>query len=209
MCCMLWPRETEVKPSKAMSIDLFHLLSARWLLAGILSLLLVACAGCESGPKAPALSNSPVYNNRQEGFRFLVPEDWLQSASAVLPREELEDEVLLVQYRMRTQRQGATLEVLCFDEKQPTDLQEYHSLPSQGVSKWTSTAPPESLTIDGVNADRFIYSGMLGNDPMTKEVVTFRRGQRVYSFVGLFWNDDPDAREQLRRAVGSVIWSKS
>ena len=173
----------------------------------VLALLVLAMAGCESRPRAPALSDAPIYNNRQEGFRFLVPDGWTQSATAALPTGKLESEVLLVQYRMKTAQQGATLDVLVFDEDQPSDLKEYHQLPSQAVDDWTLTQPEEDLTVNGVKAQRLIYSGNLGEQRMIKEVVAFRRGQRVYSFIGLFWNNDAKAREQLRRAVDSIIWS--
>jgi len=43
---------------------------------------------------------------------------------------------------------------------------------------------------------------------MTKEVVCFRRNNRVYSFVGLFWSNDDKAREQIRRALRSTIWEE-
>jgi hypothetical protein len=177
------------------------------LLAAVVIMSGLLLAGCRRGPQAPALSDAPIYNNREEGFRFLVPDGWTQSANADLPNETLEKEVLLVQYRMKTAKLGATLEILVFDEPEPSDLAAYHQLPSQAVSNWKLEGEPEEITINGMKAQRFNYKGSLGNQPMEKEVVAFRRGNRVYSFIGLFWAGDINAHEQLRRAVGSVIWS--
>jgi hypothetical protein len=183
-----------------------------WAFRALAGAMLLTCgllAGCDSRPKAPALTDSPVYQNEQEGFRFLVPDGWLQSAAATLPTGPLEGEVLLTQYRMRTAAQGASLEVLCFDEPpdKPGDLHQYHAEPSHGITQWASVEEPESLEIGGTAAQRFVYSGKLANRDMIKEVVAFRRGQRVYSFIGLFWKSDENAREELRRAVASILWN--
>ena len=166
----------------------------------------IALAGCHRAPSAPELRDAPVYQNNREGFRFLVPDNWTQVASGVLPRGELEGEVLLVKYRMRTEGKGALLEVLCFDEAKFSDLHEYHGEPSHGSADWKSIAAPETLDVNGVPAERFTYSTAMRGGEMLKEVVSFRREQRVYSFIGLFWASDNKAREQLRRAVGSTIW---
>ena len=61
------------------------------------------------------MSDAPVYQNNREGFRFLVPDNWTQDASTMLPRGPLDKEELLTRYRMRTAGPGASLEVLCFD----------------------------------------------------------------------------------------------
>ena len=173
-----------------------------WLLV---SAVLIA-AGCSRSPSAPALGDTPVYQNNREGFRFLVPENWTQVASGVLPRGELEGEVLLVKYRMRTAGKGALLEVLCFDAEKYPDLQKYHAEPSHGSKNWKLDEPPETMDINGTNAERLIFSTEVNKQAMVKEIVAYRREQRVYSFIGLFWASDIKAREQLRRAVDSIIW---
>ena len=170
------------------------------------AVLAVLLAGCDSKPRAPVLRDSDVYQNNQEGFRFLVPDNWTQTASAVLPNGVIEGEVLLVQYRMRTAQQGASLEVLCFDEDQPTDLKTYHAGPSHGSQTWQSSEPPQPIEVGGAAAERWIYATQVSKQKMIKEVVAFRRGPRVYSFIGLFWSSDNKAREQLRRAVNSIMW---
>jgi hypothetical protein len=180
--------------------------STRLLIAIVASLSLCWLGGCGPGPKAPALRDSAVYQNNREGFRFLVPDGWLQSANAQLPEEDLEGEVLLVQYKMRTPGMGASVEVLCFDEDQPSDLHQYHAGPSHGTTRWKSAQPAEDLEINGTSSQRFVYTAKISGKEMTKEVAAFRRGKRVYSFIGLFWSSDDNAREQLRRAVNSIIW---
>ena len=172
----------------------------------LLLLSAVWVSGCESRPSAPALRDTPVYQNKQEGFRFLVPEGWTQSASAILPPGQLEGETFLVRYRMKTPEQGASLQVLCFEDSGDCDLREHHSGPAFRVQHWEPTDVGETIDVNGTKAERHIYSAVIDGKRMTKEVACFRRGSRVYSFVGLFYSTDDKAREQIRRAVGSVIW---
>jgi hypothetical protein len=53
-----------------------------------------------------------------------------------------------------------------------------------------------------------VYSASVGGRQMTKEVVCFRRQGRLYSFAGLFWSTDDKGRQQIRRAVESIIWDR-
>jgi hypothetical protein len=172
----------------------------------LLLLLVIGSTGCDSQPSAPALEDSPVYHNKQEGFRFLVPEGWTQNASALLPPGQLEGENFLVRYRMKTPEQGATLQILCFDDSDGADLREHHAGPSFRVQRWKPDQPGETIDVNGVKAERHAYTAVMDGRRMMKEVVCFRRGNRVYSFVALFYATDDKAREQVRRAVASVIW---
>ena len=169
-----------------------------------LPVVLLLC-GCNSEPQAPELRDTPVYENAQEGVRFLVPESWTQTANANLPSGVLEGENFLVRYRVRSPELGAQVQVLCFEDQQ-TDLQDHHAGPSFGIEKWAPTDDEQSLTIDETEAVRSIYTGMLNKREMTKEVVSFRKAGRVYSFVGTFFSTDEKARQQIRRAVNSVVW---
>ena len=149
---------------------------------------LMATAGCDSGPRAPVLRDSPVYQNNREGFRFLVPDNWVQSASAVLPKEELEREVILVQYRMRTANVGATLEVLCFDETEPSELDEYHRKPSHGQN-WKSTDSPAEIEINDVAAVRMTYGADVDGRKMgipedrPADILIYRSRRETPSFI--------------------------
>ena len=172
----------------------------------VLLLFAICVLGCDSRPSAPALRDAPVYQSKQEGFRFLVPEGWTQNASSILPPGQLERETFLVRYRMKTPEQGAALQILCFDDSGDADLREHHSGPAFRVRHWEPAEAGETIDVNGTKAERHIYSAMMDGKRMTKEVVCFRRGGRVYSFVALFYSTDDKAREQVRRAVGSVIW---
>ena len=163
-------------------------------------------AGCDASPRAPALRNAPVYQNNREGFRFLVPDNWIQTASAALPSGTLEGEIVLVQYKMKTAQMGAAMEVLCFEESYQDDIAGYHQQPSHGRQNWRAIAPPESAEMKGADAQRFVYESAGDGQPMLKEAVVVQRNGRIYSFIGLFWKNDVKAREQLRRAVNSTVW---
>jgi hypothetical protein len=171
-------------------------------------LLLAATLGCGSRPRAPALRASPVYQNDSEGFRFLVPDGWIQTASTILPSGELTGESFLVRYRMRTPEQGATLQIECLQDSATLDPEKHHAGPSYRVEHWRAAEANQEIEINGVKAQRFVYIARIEGRPMTKEVVCFRRNGRVYSFVGLFWSNDDKAREQIRRAVRSTIWEE-
>lgn len=177
-------------------------------IAPLLLILLVSLisSGCDSGPEAPVLRDSPVYNNRREGFRFLVPDGWIQTASSVLPRGELQGETFLARYRMNTPDQGATLMIIATDGDEVEDLERYHAAASFRVEKWTVVESAEEVTIGDQTAQRLVYSGLMAKRPMTKEVVVFRQNDRLYHFVGLFWESDEKARQQIRRALDSIIW---
>ncbi|MFG0335191.1 MAG: hypothetical protein ACF8TS_17680 [Maioricimonas sp. JB049] len=173
-----------------------------WLL-----LTLVVATGCESKPSAPVLSDAPVYQNDQAGFRFRVPDGWLQTASTYLPPGELESERFVVRYQMRSPEQGANLQVLAINDAPGLDLAEHHAGPSFRVARWKPQTEPEALEIGGADGVRLVYSGQVDKREMTKEIVAFRRDDgRVYSFVGLFWSTDEKARQQIRRAVESIVW---
>ena len=171
-------------------------------------LLLVLLSGCERAPRAPALRDTKVYQNNRQGFRFLVPDNWTQTANAVLPKGPIEGEVLLVQYRMRTAEMGAALEVLCFDQARASNLQDYHAGPSHGTERWQSLEPAKGVEIGGAAGQRFVFVGRVSNQRMNKEVVAFRRGSRVFSFIGLYWQKDTKAGEQYERAVQSILWRR-
>jgi predicted Zn-dependent protease len=178
------------------------------------ALLLVICgttivalsSGCDSRPRAPALRDSAVYQNRSAGLRFLVPQGWTQVASSVLPSGELTSEFMLVKYQMRTTAQGATLELLCFDDSASSDLVAYHAQASHGIAEWKRVGEPVEVTQTGVAGQRAEYHGNVAKSMMHKDVTVFRRGRRVFSFVGLYWQDDQAAREEIRRAVDSLAF---
>ncbi len=171
-------------------------------------LILFVCglAGCTSQPAAPLLSDAPVYRNATEGFRFLVPEGWTQTASSILPPGELKGEVFLVRYNVRSAEIGATLYVICRADDDSLDMEQLHSQGSFRVGHWDVAQPRQTLQINKVAADRIIYKALADNREMMKHVTCFRRNDRIYSFVGLYFSNDEHAPHQIERAVDSVIW---
>ena len=168
--------------------------------------LLAPLWGCNSQPAAPLLSDSPVYQNSAEGFRFLVPEGWTQTASSALPTGDIQGEVFLVRYRLKTEEEGANLQVMCMADGAYMNLEQYHSGSSFRVNLWDIVDPLTSITIHDVPADRALYKAVIDRREMYKHVTCFRRNERVYSIVGLYFEGDDDARGQIERAVDSVIW---
>jgi hypothetical protein len=172
----------------------------------LVGLLMAGLSGCGRRPQAPALRDTPVYHNAAEGFRFLVPDGWIQTASSLLPPGELQGVTFLVRYRVSSPEAGALLQIECTADSPDRDLQEYHAGPSYRVQRWVASEPPRDLDIHGVAARRLSYAATVDGRKMAKEVVCFPQRGRLYSFVGLFWATDDKARQQIRRAVESIIW---
>jgi hypothetical protein len=179
------------------------MLACQWAVAALGMILL---SGCGSRPRAPALSDEPVYQNDREGFRFRVPEGWTQQARADLPAGPVKKEHLLVRYMHTGPGKRAVLEVSLADLPESTELSTYLAGPSYGTKQWRRTAPVGSLEGKGPSAVRLIFMANVGEAEMTKEVVAYRRGGRVYLFTGLFAAGDSKAREEIRRAVDSTDW---
>ena len=173
--------------------------------AGGLSLFacLVLCGGCSTRPRAPALLDEAVYHNAREGFRFLVPEGWSQQARSELPPGKVEKERLLVSYRFPG-ASSAMLEVSLADFPEPFDLTGYLEGPSFGSAKWKSSSPPAPVKSGDHSGLRFLFT----SKHLTKDVLAFRRGERVYCFTGLYATADTQARSELRRATDSLIWER-
>lgn len=195
------PRSRVVAPVHR-SLETFRL---RWL-ALVLTLLGVA-SGCDSPPRAPSLRNGPVYHNKAAGFRFLVPDGWSQMASSHLPDSAIEKELCLTQFRVPSTG-GASLEVLCFERDFVKDLARYHAEPSQGVKDWQLDGDPSTFDVEGGQGRRLSFSAAgADGQPRVKDVVYFERGGRVFSFVAVCSASDPKAREELQRAVRSLVWA--
>jgi hypothetical protein len=170
-----------------------------------LAALAFLLAGCGARPRAPALQSGPLYQNEREGFRFLAPEGWVQRARAELPAGPFEREELLVAYS-RVSDRPASFEVSLADLPEGADLRKFlTAAPSEGV-RWRAKGAPEPVTVNGVSAKRFALAGGAGKGEQVKEVVAFRRGGRVYFFAGVFAAGDPATRDEVRRAVNTVVW---
>ncbi len=174
------------------------------LLSLIAAMSLIGCS--QEKPQAPVLRDGPVYQNDEAGVRFLVPERWQQTANSSLPDEPIEKELLLARYRIPTSAQGATLEILCMESSVNGEPLDYHRQPSYSIEKWEVVEQPRAFEVSGVKGTRFRLQGQFKEMKLGKEVFVFQRGARQFHFVGLFSPSDPNARQQIERAVQSVAW---
>jgi hypothetical protein len=167
----------------------------------------IACSGgCDSGPRAPLLRNSPVYHNESEGFRFRVPDGWSQSANAVLPAGELPGDIILTRFQVKTTEGGASMQIICRNDLPVDQLEAHWSGSAFGVKEWNVEEPLQKTRAGQVEGERIIYSGLLGGKTIMKHVTCLHRNKRLYSFIGLYWQNDLFAREQVERALDSLIW---
>jgi hypothetical protein len=163
--------------------------------------------GCKPKPKAPALLDEPVFQS-DEGFRFLVPEGWSMAARGNLPPGKLDKERLLVQYRRTIGDTQATLEVSAADLPDNADLADYLSGPSFSASHWEPSGSPEKVEAGGRPGKRYRFTATVNRVKLAKEITAFRRDERVYFFTLLFAPADATAPEQIRRAIGRLVWTK-
>jgi hypothetical protein len=122
------------------------------------------------------------------------------------PPGRADKERLLVNYQNTGAGKPAFLEVTLVDLPESTDLAAYLAGPSYGSEFWRQKPPPQPLDLGAAHGVRYVYTSRVGKDDLTKEVVVVRRGERVYFFIAIFATGDTDTREQIRKAVGSLIW---
>ncbi len=178
---------------------------------GAASLMMaLACqlaSGCVTKPRAPVLSDDPVYQNNKEGFRFLAPTGWTQSARADVPPGKREKETPIVAYTRDSGTYPASFRVSVIDLPEKTDMAEFLARRSYGVEHWTQIGAPEDIKVGSVTGVRYTFRGRLSRkEEQVKEVVCLRRGERVYLFTAVYTPGDSEAKEQLRRVVESLIW---
>ncbi len=173
---------------------------------GSLVLLTGLLSGCDSRPAAPALRDAPVYRSATEGFRFRVPEGWTQTANSALPPGDIPKEIFLARYRVQSPEGGASLQVLGRNDLAADALTEHFQKPAFGVPSWKVVEPLHTITVGDVPAERLVLSGVLHGKTMMQHVTCFHRRGRLYAFVGLYWQTDPTVRQQVERAVESVLW---
>jgi hypothetical protein len=172
----------------------------------VLIVALGLVAGCRPRPRAPALEQDVVYQNKQEGFRFLAPEGWQMRARTEVPPGLIDAERLLVEYKRMTTEKPATLDVSMADVPSSTDLSECLESGSVGKETWKRVGECEKFELSGLPAARAAFEGKIGSERILREVVAVRRGERVYFFSGVFPADDTRARAQVRKAVQSATW---
>lgn len=168
------------------------------------ALAVLALFGCGRSPQAPALENGPVFQSTREGFRFLVPDGWTQVAHGELPPGLVTDERMLVEYRLFGD-QPVALRVTAVDLPAEEDLVAHLNKQLPG-EEWKQSVAPEDCTAGGMAGIHTAFTGREGGQPATHDIYAFRRGSRVYLFVGVFNATDSKARQEIGRAVESLSW---
>jgi hypothetical protein len=173
----------------------------------MMALACLLASGCSSKPRAPMLTDDPVFQNNKEGFRFLAPTGWMQTARAEVPPGRRERETPIVAYSRDTGKFTASFRVSVIDLPETADMAKFLAKRSYGVENWTPTGAPEDVKVGSVTGVRYTFRGRPGkNEELVKEVVCLRRGERVYLFTAVYTPGDSEAQDQLRHVVESIIW---
>jgi hypothetical protein len=161
--------------------------------------------GCDSRPRAPALSDEPVYVNMQEGFRFVAPEGWHIQGRGEFPQEEVTKERMLVEYRQRREGKELSLLVSMVDVAPGTPVVDYVTkrLYPRGGWKLLSFEP---IRAGSLPAERLVLGAQIDKDDIIREIVAVRRNNRVYFFSGSFPAKDSKGRDEIRKAISSLTW---
>lgn len=173
---------------------------------GAALLALVLLSGCEERPSALPLDNSPVYNDTREGFRFLPPEDWRQTARGIVPAGKIARRRMLCEYKSLTPTKTAVLQVSVADVPLSEPLADHVKSETYRAEEWRAVGDAESFEINGVPAARVSYRKPAGKDATIREIIAFRRGVRVYLFTGIYMASDKKTRKAIQAAVDSVVW---
>jgi len=169
---------------------------------------IVAAGGCNERPHAPPLVNEAVYQYDLIGLRFLTPEGWSITSRATLPPGPLTKPMLLVAYHEKRGESPAALEVLAAELPEDTNLEKFLLETRLGKGDWAVKSPAENLRVNGAEAHRYLLSQTTGKSEYLRETTAFRRGERVYFFVISFAATDPGSRDQVRKSIESVTWTR-
>jgi hypothetical protein len=171
-------------------------------------LLLAALAGCDSRPRAPALTTEAVYSNSDSGLTFVAPEGWVLYAKVNLPADhKLDRPQRLVAYQVGGGDRKGSFDLYALDIPEGQGLLEYLAGPKMaiGAEKWVTKGPPAEETINGVKATRHIQVSP-GKADRRRDLIEFRRPDRTYVFTTTYKASDTQTREQVQRAIQSATW---
>ncbi|SRR6266404_5684408 len=167
--------------------------------------LLVLTAGCNRPPRAPALRDEPVYTNSRDGFSFLSPAGWLQTAKSDPPDEISERDRLLVCYQSPAATLKAWFEVSRADWPESTDVSARLALPSHASgTAWQPSGNPQAEKVGDTDGTRYTFTNL----ERIKETTVIRRGPHVYFFTVLSEKTDEQARLQIRKIIADARWTK-
>ncbi|HEV3383642.1 MAG TPA: hypothetical protein VG097_02440 [Gemmata sp.] len=177
------------------------------MIAGLLASIAVV-GGCTERPKAPPLINEAVYQYELIGLRFLTPEGWSITSRSTLPPGPLTKPMMLVAYHEKQGEHPAAFELLAVDLPEDTDMGKYLLENRLGKGLWTIKSPAEKITVNEAEATRYLLSQQEGKTEHLREATVFRRAGRVYLFIASFAPTDLGSRDQVRRSIESVTWTK-
>jgi hypothetical protein len=172
----------------------------------LVALVLGPAVGCSRGPRAPALLDEPIYENRQEGFHFVTPDGWKMQSRTELPPGKLTEERSLVKYERQTGERSSSLEVSMADVPSETDLTTCLQQRAAAPAPWPLAKPMERLTLGGQPAARAIFVSPLPVEREVHEIVAVRHGSRVYYFTAVLPVGDTRARDEVRKALATLSW---
>ncbi len=161
--------------------------------------------GCDPGPRAPLLRDELVYHNRSEGIRFMVPEGWRVQVRAEIPRGPMPQERILVEY-VRYTAILAVMQFSAVDLPESEEVGGYLQRTNIRTKEYTTSTTESDVPAGDRKGVRILFVNQ-GAGP-TKEVISIRRGPRVFFFTGLYARDDHRGRDAFRRAVESVVWER-
>lgn len=164
--------------------------------------LAIAAGGCESRPRAPALTTEAVYENDAAGVRFVAPEGWVTSGKSALPPGTFDKPIRLVSYTATPGPAG--LDLYAVDLPAGQALPAYLEQHAIGAEKWVAKGPGKPDTVHGVAAVRYTHTNKKGD--RTRELTAFARGPRTYVLVLTYPTADGGARDLGRRAIDSTTW---
>jgi hypothetical protein len=167
-----------------------------------------AAAGCTTRPHAPPLVNEAVYQNDKVGVRFLAPDGWTITSRSDLPPGKLERPVVVVSYVQSQGYKPGEFELVAADLPETADLGDFLTNYRIGPEKWVMKPPPTATTVGGEPATQFVLTRKVGKSEYRREATAVRRGGRVYFFVISFLTTDAEHRDQARKSVESVTWTK-
>lgn len=172
----------------------------------VVGVWMIFLAGC-GGIQPPVLEqNLEVFRDEIEGFSFRPPEGWLQQSRANVPRrEQRNQERMLVKYNRGSGKQPSVFQVSAVDLPTDTDFTAYLDK-ALGKTEKRTTSKPEDVQVGGLSGKRETYSTKWDREAVTKEIVSVRRGPRVYFFTGVYAPTDKQAKDTIRKILESVEW---
>ena len=177
------------------------------LVLGVLMAAAWAVGNSPPRPVAPPLiQGEPVYENKQEGFRFLPPPNWPMHSRTEVPPGKLDKERLLVSYKRATGGGFSILDVSMNDVPPGKELKDCVAEYAVIRKIWEPDGKPRPFEVAGLPALRQAFKSSGSANPLAKEVVGVLKGERVYFFAGIFAAKDTKSRDQVRKAVESLTW---